>query len=151
MKKKIVKPKKISKAKRIKKLRGKAWELMSLFTRLKWADDKGFVKCVTCGKVFHYTKMNAGHFVHGTPSHGYQYDYIEENINPQCVRCNKWLHGNLIQYTTFIALKHGEEMVKLLQKEGEKKIVLGEFDLSNLIIALEDKLKRAQNGEYNVI
>ena len=94
----------VPKAKRIKKLKDKCWEIMSLFTRLKYANADGFAKCITCGKSLHYTKLNAGHFIHG------KMDYNEFNVNPQCVRCNKWLHGNLIQYTTYLMLKYGQEV-----------------------------------------
>ena len=145
------KVKTISKAKRIKRLRDKCWEAMSLFTRLKWANPKGFVSCVTCGKVWHYTKMNAGHFIHGNKSHCYKFDYNEHMINPQCVRCNKWLHGNLINYVTFITLKYGPEYVKLLKAEAELKYKLTEEELIKLLPELEAKVVKAQNGEYNVI
>ena len=139
---KVVKPKKVSKAKRIKKLRTKCWEVMSLFTRLKFADSQGFVSCVTCGKRSHYTKMNAGHFIHGA------LDYNEINVNPQDVRCNKWLHGNLIQYTTYITLKYGPEMVKILQTEAAKKIKYTEEELEKILIELNKKLESVKNGTY---
>ena len=135
----------------MKKLRSDCWTAMSLFTRLKWADTKGFSTCVSCGKRLHYKNLNAGHFIHGTPSHGYKYDYNEFNVNPQCVRCNKWLHGNLVNYTTFLILKYGQELVGQLQLEGRRKIKLTEEDLLKLLPELEAKVVKAQNGEYNVI
>lgn len=137
--------KKIPKAKRLKKLKDKCWEVMSLFTRLKWADTSGIVTCVTCGRRQHYTKMNAGHFIHG------KMDYNEYNVNPQCVRCNKWLHGNLIQYTTFLMLKYGNEMINQLQVEAKTKKKYTEEELTNILSKLEEKLGKAKNGEYNLI
>lgn len=145
------KEKVVPKTKRLRILRSKCWEAMSLFTRLKWADAKGFSKCVTCGKRLHYKQLNAGHFIHGTPSHCYKFDYNEFIVNPQCVRCNKWLHGNLINYVTFITLKYGAEMVKQLQLEAARKYKLTEEELIKLLPELEAKVIKAQHGEYNVI
>ena len=70
--------------KRAKTLHQKAWAVFSKWIRNR---DK---KCFTCNG----NAENAGHFWHGV------LDFDEENIHGQCVRCNKWLHGNLAVYST---------------------------------------------------
>ena len=63
--------------------------------------------CVSCktGKA-----ENAGHFYHGL------LDFDEENINGQCVRCNKWLHGNLAPYSHYLLKKLGRKKMEVLNK-----------------------------------
>lgn len=46
---------------------------------------------------------NAGHFYHAV------LDFDEENINGQCVRCNKWMHGNLAPYSVYLLNKLGKK------------------------------------------
>ena len=133
--------KKVPKAKRIRILFDKCWEQMSLFTRLKWADSKGFVTCVTCNKRVHVTACHAGHFKHGV------LDFIEKNINPQCIRCNRFLHGNLINYYNYLLLTYGKEAVENLLKQAEVKHKYTEEELTDLLPKLEKKVQQAQNGE----
>lgn len=92
-------------------LKDKAWKVFSKWIRNR---DK---KCVTCPNGL---AENAGHFWHNV------LDFDEENINGQCVRCNKWLSGNLAPYSVY-----------LLRKLGKKK-----FD------ALDIRHTRAIGGEH---
>jgi hypothetical protein len=92
-------------------IKKKAWRTFSKWIRNR---DKN---CVTCKTGL---AENAGHFWHGV------LDFDEENINGQCVRCNKWLSGNLAPYSVY-----------LLKKLGKKK-----FD------ALDIRHTRAIGGEY---
>jgi len=80
-------------------LRDKAWATFSKWIRNR---DK---KCVTCGAP---DTLQAGHYFHAV------LDFDEMNINAQCTRCNKWLHGNLAVYAVYLVNKYGvEELHKL--------------------------------------
>jgi len=136
------KEKVVPKAKRIKLLNDKCWEAMSLFTRLKHANARGFANCVTCGKPTHYTKGNAGHFIHN------HLDYDEINVNEQCRRCNKWLHGNLINYYNYLLLKYGKEKLDNLIQRGKAKQEYTEEELQKILIELTKKLESVKNGTY---
>lgn len=92
------------------RLKDNAWKVFSAYIRNR---DK---RCVTCANGL---AENAGHFWHAV------LDFDEENINGQCVRCNKWLSGNLAPYSVY-----------LLNKIGKKK-----FD------ALDIRHTRAIGGE----
>lgn len=102
------------KAKRSETARAKdrAWKVFSEYIRLR---DK---HCVTCPNGL---AENAGHFWHGV------LDFDEENINGQCVRCNKWLSGNLAVYSTYLLKKLGTKKFNALDKRhclalgGEKR------------------------------
>ena len=51
--------------------------------------------CISCG-TFTSEIFHAGHFYPATPYTGMIFD--EQNTHRQCVHCNVYLHGNLINY-----------------------------------------------------
>ena len=89
---------------RISLLWNRAWQLQSKYIRLKYADFQGYVHCYTCDKVFHWTQLQAGHFVHQS----YDFD-IEANIRPQCTACNNWGHGKPLEYYLHLVQEIGKE------------------------------------------
>ena len=68
--------------------------------------DKG---CISCGGPVE----NAGHYF--SAGHYSALRFNETNVNGQCVHCNKWLHGNLINYRKGLVKKYGAETVELLE------------------------------------
>ena len=71
------------------------WKLFSLYIRLKYADDNGYVSCCTCGIKKHYKEMQAGHFIAGRNN---SILFEEKCVHPQCGRCNVYKHGNTVEY-----------------------------------------------------
>ena len=71
-------------------------------------------KCISCGQIKEVKYMDAGHYYNVGHHDGLRYD--EDNVHGQCSHCNRFLHGNLIEYgqnlpdriglTRFEALKH---------------------------------------------
>lgn len=102
-------------------LKDKAWSVFSKFIRQR---DKNCVTCST-GKA-----ENAGHFWHGV------LDFDEMNIHGQCVRCNKYMSGNLAVYSTYLIEKYGLKAFDDLKirhyraMKGEKR---SELDYEKLI------------------
>ncbi len=91
------------KTSRSKRAKNRAWNLFSLYIRLRAADDDGYVECVTCGTKRHYKKMQAGHFIDGRKN---AVLFDERIVYPQCYRCNVALNGNKVAYTLFMLKKH---------------------------------------------
>lgn len=91
----------------------KAQTVFNAWIRLRDA-DKG---CISCGgsvdHAGHY--LSAGHYGH--------LRFNEMNVNGQCLRCNNFLHGNLINYRQGLVKKYGEQKVLLLEavKNGSHK------------------------------
>jgi len=100
---------------KLARLKDNAWTIFSQYIRTR---DK---KCFTCNG----SPDNAGHFFHNC------LDFDEENIHAQCVRCNKWLSGNLAIYS-----------VNLLKLLGQKK-----FELLN-IRHYQDMVAQKRDEEY---
>lgn len=98
---------------KIKTLKNKAWKVFSVWVRQRGMDKWGYNKCVTCGVREHWKNLNAGHFYHGH----YSCSFMDErNVWPQCVRCNRHLHGNLIEYSEFLRGLYGNEIVDILRE-----------------------------------
>jgi hypothetical protein len=129
---------KASTIKRVKIARDNAWKVFSKYIRLR---DGGI--CVTCGArpwnselgEPDWKQLQAGHYRHG------KFDFDEMNINSQCVRCNKWLSGNLAKYTFYLIDKYGEDAVRELNEKDEisDKRTAEEWDL--LAMEYRDKIK----------
>src|SRR3990167_9509270 len=69
----------------IARLKDKAWDVVSKFTRQRDCDENGYGNCVTCGKWIHWTEGDAGHFLSGRMN-GILFDV--RGIHLQCKPCN---------------------------------------------------------------
>lgn len=96
--------------------------------------------CISCNKPLK-SKFDAGHYrsAGGFP----ELRFNENNIFGQCVRCNRDLHGNLIEYRINLIRRVGAEVVDWLEKKHEPK----HYTISELKeMTKEYKLKNKQNG-----
>jgi len=64
--------------------------IFSRFIRLKYANERGMVKCYTCPTVVHWTMIQNGHYI--SRSHLYL-RWDERNCRPQCRNCNEAKYG----------------------------------------------------------
>ncbi len=80
--------------------------VFSIFIRTRDANLDGFVECFTCGRSYHWKKIQCGHFM--TRSR-YATRWDMENARPQCYGCNVMQQGK--QY----------EFAKNLDKESKGK------------------------------
>lgn len=78
--------------------------------------------CITCNKpqeVYFNGKwskgVNAGHFI-GRSNKFLRYD--SENVNLQCVFCNKWRSGEHDKYRENLPLKYGDKVINRLEKDA---------------------------------
>lgn len=85
-------------------LKEKAWQTFSRWIRNR---DPYCVTHLILGKKV--KSENAGHFWHAV------LDFDEENINGQCVNCNKWNSGRLAEYSTYLINKLGYKAFKALE------------------------------------
>jgi len=76
-------------------LKKKLDTIFSTYIRLKYADEDLNVKCFTCDKVYHYKKIQNGHF-YSRSILSLRWD--EQNCRPQCYGCNIVRSCNYIKY-----------------------------------------------------
>ena len=94
-------------------LRAKALKTLQKLARISAADDNGYCKCVSCGKVDHYKNMDGGHFIPKGSSSRWALD--EQNVHPQCKGCNGFgmKHGSAeAQYTIWMLDWYGKDAVE---------------------------------------
>lgn len=95
----------MAKTKTLPQLLKKAQEVFNRFIRER---DKDF-GCISCGAGVDH----AGHYL--SQGHHSALRFNEVNTNGQCLRCNNFLHGNLIKYRQGLVKKVGEQKVLLLE------------------------------------
>jgi hypothetical protein len=89
----------------IPKLTAKAQRVFNAWIRRRDADNG----CISCGKPIDH----AGHYL--SAGHHGALRFNEINVNGQCLRCNNFLHGNLINYRIGLIKKYGENKVLMLE------------------------------------
>lgn len=98
---------------KINKLRDKAWRCLSKYIRTKGRVPGGWNQCVTCKGVYHWRDLQAGHFIHG---HSKPTFMVEENVHPQCVSCNHFHSGSLLEYYDFMIERYGHAKIGELRR-----------------------------------
>lgn len=71
--------------------------------------------CISCGK---FAKLEAGHYIADGSSSFLRFNL--DNIHGQCMSCNRYGHGNLINYRIGLVKKIGEDKVKWLEDNRRK-------------------------------
>lgn len=116
----------------VAKLKAKAQTVFNKFIRERDKD----LPCISCqkGRV-----ENAGHYL--SQGHYSIFRFNELNTNGQCIRCNKWLSGNLIHYRTHLIEKIGEAEVIKLEQAPKAAYNWDRFTLISIIINYKAKCK----------
>ena len=130
------------KALSLRELKKAAWDLFSVCIRLKNADRKGYVKCVSCGRIRHWQdQMSAGHWP-TLAGRSNAVLFCEEAVWPQCVQCNIFKHGNPAGYDLFMTEKYSPKKLKELKKLSHATKIYEKKDLINLMSTWEQELKK---------
>jgi len=111
-------------------LRRKLDRVFSVFIRKRGTNMDGYGPCVTCGTWMHWSAANAGHWI---KRQHLATRYDERNVNFQCVQCNLWKHGNLIEYTFYMQKKYGHSVVIELMRLKRTTVKLTRADYEAMI------------------
>ena len=90
-----------------------------------WIRDRDkYSGCISCGREVE----QAGHYRSQGQFSSLRFN--EMNVNGQCVRCNHFLSGNLIEYRKGLVERYGEKKVLFLESvQGFKKWSRVELEL----------------------
>lgn len=122
-----------------KELTDDAQRVFNEFVRIR----DSYNACISCGSL-DSAIYHAGHYLSSSPYTELRFN--EKNVNKQCQRCNKFLHGNLIRYRQGLIKKIGVEAVEELESPHEKIKYSEEF-LNNIKIKYRLKIKELRNGK----
>ena len=99
------KPPQKAKQKSTKLLKAKAINIFNAWIRNR---DNG-QSCISCSR---FTTLQAGHY-HSAGKHSHM-RFMEDNVHGQCLQCNYFLSGNLLNYRRNLIAKIGQEAVDKL-------------------------------------
>jgi hypothetical protein len=118
--------------------------IFSLFIRLRDADENGYCRCISCGKIVHWKECDAGHYINRKHM-ALRYD--EKNVNAQCRACNRFDEGNMIGYHAGLVKKYGAKVIDYLNIKRHNVCKMGVSEYSLLINhykAEVDELKKVK-------
>lgn len=94
--------------------------------------------CISCGSKLG-DKFDAGHF---WSSGGHKaVTFNEDNVHGQCVACNQWKHGNLINYREGLLKRIGEAKYEKLSQLANQTRRYSAEELKELIKTYKQKIK----------
>ena len=106
----------------------RAWNRFSQWVRVKGClETTGFPfvgVCITCGRRFHISYLDAGHMKGGRNN---ALLFHEDLVKPQCRRDNQLLHGKQKKFRKALVSKFGED--KVSQWEREAKEIIHDRDM----------------------
>lgn len=116
--------------------------VFSEYIRRRDADQSGYVKCISCGKIIHWKDSDCGHYIN-RKHNSTRYD--EKNCNAQCRACNRFDEGNIQGYRKGLIRKYGEPAVDLLEVRKYSYSKMGKFEVEILVKEYTKKLKEIKN------
>jgi hypothetical protein len=117
-----------------KDLKKKLDDIFSIYIRRRYGD---VAKCVTCGKVAEWKKMQCGHYITRAVS---ILRWDEQNAHVQCYACNVARNGNYPAYARFMIAKYGEDILNLLSAKEKQTKSYSVSELSLLITYYEQRV-----------
>jgi len=98
--------------------------------------------CVSCGSNLGQ-KFDAGHYY---SSGGHKaVTFNEDNVHGQCVYCNQYLHGNLLNYQIGIQKRIGVDRLINLQGKAHDEIKFSRDELKEIISVYKEKLRFSES------
>lgn len=98
----------------------------SKFIRIRDADSRGILFCISCGEPVFWKKADAGHFIKRQHK---SLRFNEKNTNSQCKNCNWLKQGNDINYAKGLDKKYGTGIIEELELAKRNTLPLGQFEL----------------------
>jgi len=104
-------------------------KVFSEYIRRRDADEYGRVKCCTCPNTFHWSEMDAGHFVRrGNLS----VRFHEMNCHAQCKECNQFKYGMEAEHYVYIANRYNEGTPLHLIQLGRSGVKFMQFEIDEM-------------------
>jgi hypothetical protein len=112
--------------------------LFSEYVRLRDADQYGMIRCISCGKRVKWQYADAGHFV-SRKHMSLRFD--NNNVNSQCVDCNRFKSGNLKKYKRGLIIKHGCFIIDYLENKKNEIRQFTDFEIELMCLYYKKQIK----------
>ena len=119
-------------------------KVFSEFIRNRDADENGYCKCISCGKVQHWKDMDCGHFINRKHL---ALRWNEINCQVQCRACNRFDEGNIPAFGIALQKKYGDNIIDQLLAVKNKPFKITQFEIDVLEKYYKSEVKNyaAQN------
>jgi hypothetical protein len=121
--------------------------VFSKFVRMRGADDCGTVQCITCGKLAHYSEMDAGHYI---KRQHMSVRYHPVNVQVQCRKCNRFMGGVQDEYASWIIKQFGAHVLEDLMKKKHETKKFARYELEEMILDYSLKVNALETQSYEL-
>lgn len=111
-------------------------KVFQFYVRLRDAMPGGITKCISCGKLLPFDKMQGGHYC--SRKH-MSTRWSELNVHSECFSCNCMDGDHLIQYRKNLIRKIGEKKVEWIEAYCNEPKKWSDFEL---VIMIKDYCKK---------
>ena len=135
------------KTKTLSKLKKELDKWFSLYIRLRECNEYGMVQCFTSGRVYHYKKIHAGHFM--SRKH-LATRWCETNVQPQSAADNLFGQGEQFRFGLNLDAKYGDGTAEQLQYKSRLTIKFSRTEIEEKISyykSLVNKIKEQKQIE----
>jgi DNA-directed RNA polymerase subunit N (RpoN/RPB10) len=113
-------------------------KLFSEYVRLRDSDQYGMIRCISCGKRVKWQYADAGHFV-SRKHMSLRFD--NNNVNSQCVDCNRFKSGNFKKYKRGLIIKHGRFIIDYLENKKNEIRQFTDFEIELMCLHYKKQIK----------
>ena len=116
-------------------------KIFSEYIRLSAADDNGYIRCPTCGKIDHWRQFDCSHYEHRDRI---VVRWDERNVIAQCQSENRFHGGNVPKMRRVLVDRYGEAAIREVEDLADmygKKRFYDEFWLRIKINEYKEKVK----------
>lgn len=120
--------------------------VFSQYIRLKYSDNNGYCRCISCGRLHYWKDIQNGHYM----SRRYMATrFSENNCRPQCVACNIYNQGNAQMYRRGLISQIGENNVDIIEMQARTGIKkYSDFELEVLIKHYQKEIENLKEEKH---
>ena len=122
------------------KLKQLAQVVFNEYIRERDAAGGSHFKCISCGQIKEVRHMDAGHYYNVGHYDGLRFD--EDNVHGQCSYCNRFLHGNLIEYGQNLPERIGLKRFEALKQRAAYYKIHGHKFTRTEVMEIIEKYKQ---------
>ena len=111
-------------------------KVFSEYIRRKDVNLDDFVDCFTCGRSYHWKKIQAGHFMSRAR---YSTRWDEENVRPQCYGCNVMQQGRQFEFAKNLD-KESQGKADAMHVASLQTVKFADYELEEMIEDYKQKL-----------
>ena len=101
--------------------KAKTWSAFSKMIRtrdcLLSTGSLEYGECCTCGKVYEFRRLQAGHYIPGRTNANL---FDVQGVHAQCIGCNMYGRGKPQEYHMYMAGRYDEEVLEAMRVKAKK-------------------------------